>query len=316
MNQSKAKLRHEIPITISGPSDDKSKSSGVHPANSYDMATEQQSDSSQADTSDIRRAQKLAINITNIDHSVPNRGIRTVIRGDFQTLQEEGEEGLRRLRTYVVAIDLSPESVFALEWSVGVTLRDGDTLICIYAIEDENAKMPADTPSSRGLSDGAQTARDTMSAMDQQTARINAGDGHELQEPDDNEENPEAQAQEGQTQEAQAQGAQEAQENPSMLAPSSFMPATDSRPESNDNEELTEAEAERARAIEDISQTCYRLLRKTRLQVRVVIECIHCRNPKHLIIDAVSFYLSPSLSLSLLSASTDRFRSTELDQSW
>jgi hypothetical protein len=61
-----------------------------------------------------------------------------------------------------------------------------------------------------------------------------------------------------------------------------------SRSNSVDNRVLSRNEAERSRAIEGISQTCVRLLRKTMLQVRVAVEVIHCKSPKHLLTEAVS----------------------------
>lgn len=54
------------------------------------------------------------------------------------------------------------------------------------------------------------------------------------------------------------------------------------------------AETERRRAIEDISQRCMYLLRKTRLQVRVVVEVFHCKSPRHMITEVIDF-LTPTL---------------------
>ncbi|KAF2478524.1 hypothetical protein BDY17DRAFT_258795 [Neohortaea acidophila] len=54
------------------------------------------------------------------------------------------------------------------------------------------------------------------------------------------------------------------------------------------------AESERRRALEDITACCIRLLRKTRLQVRVVVEVFHCKSPRHIITEVIDF-LSPTL---------------------
>ncbi len=65
---------------------------------------------------------------------------------------------------------------------------------------------------------------------------------------------------------------------------------------SPDTRNMPRAERERMRATEDITHRCVKLLRKTRLQVRVVVEVIHCKSPKHLITEVVSllflYYLS------------------------
>lgn len=58
-----------------------------------------------------------------------------------------------------------------------------------------------------------------------------------------------------------------------------------------DSRALSKAEADRAHAIDGLTQTCVRLMRKTKLQVRVAVEVIHCKSPKHLITEAVSFVL-------------------------
>ena len=49
------------------------------------------------------------------------------------------------------------------------------------------------------------------------------------------------------------------------------------------------AEAERVKAVETVSDTCVKLLRKTLLQVRIAVEVIHCKSPKLLVTEAVSF---------------------------
>jgi hypothetical protein len=262
MAQSKAKMSSEPAISIIGPGGERlaPKKGGVHPNTSYDHAASgmNSANSSDADISDIRRAQKLSINLSHIDTSVRNRVIRTILRGDFSTMQEEAEEGLRRQRLYLVATDLSDEAVYALEWTIGTILRDGDTLLAIYAVDEETGtgkSIDADSISSVQIGEGAKAAQDTVDAMTSQTEKMNQGPS-----------------------------------TPSLLAPASYLPATstDSRPGSVDSRMLSKADLERQRAIEDISSTCVRLLRKTKLQVRVAIEVIHCKSPKHLITEAVS----------------------------
>lgn len=262
MAQSRAKIRSSEPaISIIGPDGERlgSKKGVVHPNTSYDHAASSlhSADSSDADITDIRRAQKLSINMSQIDTSVPNRVIRTILRGDFSTMQQEAEEDLRRQRLYLVATDLSDEAVYALEWTIGTILRDGDTLLAIYAVDEETGTGKGiDTDgSSEQVGEGARAAQDAVDAMTSQTETMNIGPV-----------------------------------TPPLLTPATFMPATStqSRPGSVDARMLSKAELERQRAIEDISSTCVRLLRKTKLQVRVVIEVIHCKSPKHMITEAVN----------------------------
>ncbi|KAF9219177.1 adenine nucleotide alpha hydrolases-like protein [Gyrodon lividus] len=59
----------------------------------------------------------------------------TVIQGD-------PEASGRRKRTYVVASDLSEESRYAVEWGIGTVLRDGDEMLIVTVVENENKVDP------------------------------------------------------------------------------------------------------------------------------------------------------------------------------
>ncbi|KIJ61146.1 hypothetical protein HYDPIDRAFT_177188 [Hydnomerulius pinastri MD-312] len=48
----------------------------------------------------------------------------------------------RRKRTYVVASDLSEESRYAVEWGIGTVLRDGDEMLIVTVVENENKVDP------------------------------------------------------------------------------------------------------------------------------------------------------------------------------
>lgn len=51
---------------------------------------------------------------------------------------------------------------------------------------------------------------------------------------------------------------------------------------------MGKAEKERYQACVEVSDRCVKLLRKTRLQVRAVVEVFHCKSPKHMITEVVS----------------------------
>ncbi|KKA20015.1 Universal stress protein family domain protein [Rasamsonia emersonii CBS 393.64] len=241
---------------------------GVHPNTSFDhtasMVNTPVGSDDEADLSDIRQAQNLSIYMSSVDNSIPDRAIRTIIRGDFPRFQREAAEGLRRQRKYLVATDLSDESVYALEWTIGTILRDGDTLFAVYAIADESAGG-VDINSVQ-IGEGAKVMQDTADVVGKQTEKT----------------------------------ALRFQANAASLIPHALASyfGSDSRSNSRNNSvdarALSRAEAERARAIEGISQTCVRLLRKTMLQVRVAVEVIHCKSPKHLLTEAIDG-LEPTL---------------------
>ncbi|KAK2758267.1 hypothetical protein FQN54_004112 [Arachnomyces sp. PD_36] len=257
------------------------KKSGVHPTTSFDYtasaANTPAGSEDEADLCDLKKAQNLSINMSTIDNSIPNRVIRTIVRGDFALVQEEADQGHLRQRKYLVATDLSEESVYALEWTIGTILRDGDTLYAVYAVDEETGTgnkaisgSEVDTCVPVQIGEGAKLMEDTAAIIGSQTITstpVPAG-------------NPGASA----------------PTFPSPHTSSSRLGVadTDSKSGSVDSRVMSKPEMERFNAAERISQTCVRLLRKTRLQVRVAVEVIHCKSPKHMITEAIDG-LEPTL---------------------
>jgi nucleotide-binding universal stress UspA family protein len=254
----------EPEITVTGPPGDKLKSykPGIHPYTSFDEGasgfnTPVDSDA-EADFTDIKRAQKLSVNMTSIVSTpATSRCVRTIYRGDFAKMQQEAHDNQRRVRKYLVATDLSEEAAHALEWTIGTVLRDGDTLLAIYCVDEELGIAPNEP----------------------------GGDDSQLHA------------------QAAAIAATTKSGNPIPVLPSvlvanplaaAFKLETNSASASPMGRGRAKAEQERYRAVQDITDRVSKLLRKTRLQVKVVIEVIHCKSPKHLITEVID-YLSPTL---------------------
>lgn len=227
----------------------------IHPQTSFDIPTPATQSvagtpygsEDEAERDEIHRAQQLGISMSAIDNRVPNRSIRTIIRGNFASLQEEADGGRRRQRKYLVATDLSEESVYALEWTIGAVLRDGDTMYALYAVhEDANT-------SSVQVGEGAKAMQDAAAVVGSQT--------------------------------------KEATQNSGRYILGRLGPGNTSKSSSVDARASSLAEAERVRAVETVSNTCVKLLRKTLLQVRIAVEVIHCKSPKLMITEAVSLPL-------------------------
>lgn len=237
----------------------------VHPHSAYDHGVSAASTPMHSDDeehlSDVRRAQRLTLTVSPI-HSTPSahRTIRQIIRGDYVHLQSEAEQGHRRQRVYLVATDLSPEAEYALEWTIGTILRDGDTLLALYAVDEESSSGGSDGVE---IGHGAESIRDTADIVHNLPAeRLASGAGkHPLSKSD-----------------ASAK----------LTTPRS------------------KAENQRFQATTDISDRCIRLLRKTRLQVRVVVEVFHCKSPRHMITEVVrlSLFLSLPIPSHLIHAMT------------
>ncbi|MCJ1388388.1 hypothetical protein MMC18_001235 [Xylographa bjoerkii] len=262
-------------ITVSGPSGEKPfaerlsrRNSGVHPNTNYNSQISGGSSPATSDSeelSDIRRAQRLIINQSPVDSSVQHRVIRTIVRGEYSRMVEEAAGGSRRIRKYLVATDLSSEAAYALEWTIGTVLRDGDSLYAIYAVDEEvGTKQTGETETMEGLpvGQGGVAMQETTAMVD----RLTVATQNKL-----------------------------SKNSPSPLAGPALLPdGQESRAASTDSRSMSRADQERFHAIELISQTCIKFLRKTRLQVRVGVEVIHCKSPKHMITEAIDV-LDPTL---------------------
>ena len=208
---------------------------------------------------DIRQAQKLNVICSSIDSTIPHRLIQTIFRGRFLDMLKESEEGTRRIRDYLIATDLSEEAFYALEWTIGTVLRDGDTLYAIYAMDDETGT--AKTGDAVPIGEGGKAMQDTTAVMEKMTAATKKGALMSL---------------------------------PSSLSKAAFR--TSSRSSSavrSDSDTHAKAAQDRLHALEKLSETCLGFLRGTGLQVRVVIEVIHCKSSRHMITEAVSSSRNP-----------------------
>ncbi len=210
----------------------------------------------EADLTDIKRAQKLSFALTQIISSPDSpRTVQIITRGEYAKIVHEAEEDHgAHPRKYLVASDLSDESTHALEWAIGTVLRDGDTLLAIYCMDEETSILSTDT----------QLIPDDPKLMKEQAAAI-----HNITSSSKTQVTAASQSRGGET---------------ASISPS---PAPSSR-------ERSKAEEERYRAAQDITDRVTKLLRKTRLQVRVIVEVLHCKNPKHLITEVID-YVDPTL---------------------
>jgi hypothetical protein len=241
-------------ISVEGPDGEKMarrKSTDVHPHTSFDQDNSRVSTPISSDAEDhlaeIRSAQQLALTITPIQSSPEaHRCVRQIIRGEYNDFAEEAQKGLRRQRVYLVSTDLSDEAAYALEWTIGTVLRDGDTLLAVYAV-DEEVGVATDglgTPVSQGT-----TGRQESDHL----KRTLSGHGDIPQKP-------------------------------GVSALSTSIMAAEA-----DVSKMGKAEKDRYQACVEVSDRCIKLLKKTRLQARVVVEVFHCKSPKHMITEVVGF---------------------------
>ncbi|KAG5914610.1 hypothetical protein E4U42_000404 [Claviceps africana] len=272
-------LEPEIRITTSSGESANSKPSkggGIHPKTSYDQnpasATPSTFDSDEeADMDDIARAQKLSFSMTNV-LSAPesHRSIRIIYRGDYTKIVQAAEEDKQRVRKYLVATDLSDESTHALEWAIGTVLRDGDTLIAIYCVDEETARVTGD----------GSLVPDEPKAMREQAAAINTvANAKGISAPV----SPVFPVFELRRASAlQLRGDSTGRRTPG------------SSPAPSNRCDTQRAVEERSRAVQEMTDKVLRLLRKTRLQVRVIVEVLHCKNPRHLITEVIDL-INPTL---------------------
>lgn len=154
---------------------------------------------------------------------------------------------------YLVATDLSEEAAYALEWTIGTVLRDGDTLLAVYAVDEEMGTGGENN--SIAIGEGAKVMTDAAAIV------RTLSNQHTLAVPDP------------------------ATRGSSVADNSS---PDRSKPEGSlDVNNMDKAERERYFAAEEITDRCVKLLRKTKLQTRVVVEVFHCKSPKHMITEVV-----------------------------
>lgn len=265
--QYRSLLEPEIKITNSSGDLLKPTRSGIHPNTSYDQYTLSANPSlidsdEEADMDDIMRAQKLSFTMTNIlDNPEAHRSIRIIYRGEYHKIAQAAEEEHQRPRKYLVATDLSDESTHALEWAIGTVLRDGDTLIAIYCVDEET-----------GIVTDNNHVPDDPKAMREQAAAINT-------------------VANSKTTPAPISPVTDFQRK-HLRAGSGGTPGTSPSPSMRGDG--NKAAAERHHAIQDMTTRVLRLLRKTKLQVRVIVEVLHCKNPRHLITEVIDL-ISPTL---------------------
>ncbi|KAL2019894.1 hypothetical protein VTK56DRAFT_9069 [Thermocarpiscus australiensis] len=271
-------LFDEPEITVTNPSGERVKHSKpvIHPATSFDFPPRSGSrtpidSDTEADLTDIKRAQKLSFSMTRImDTPEAHRTIQIIIRGEYSKLVQEAEEEHRLPRKYLVATDLSDESTHALEWAVGTVLRDGDTLLAIYCVDEETGTgIAASGDGAGGGGGGSGAVPDEPKAMREQAAAINAVAASRTPVTPSGTNLP-------------LLGAAQASSDSSSVSPGPS------------GRERSKAEEERCRAVREISERVTKLLRKTRLQVRVIVEVLHCKNPKHLITEVIDL-VNPTL---------------------
>ncbi len=227
----------------------------------------------------IQKAKRLAINISPVDSSVPNRDFRVVLRGDWHGHQQEAQAGHRASRLYLVCSDLSVEASYAMEWVVGTMMRDGDTLLAIYAIEDDSTGKATEEQKDVLTAEGAQAGKDTANVMETLTRQTTQGGGTSV----------------------------------GLNSQNKYIPATEaeSLTGSVDARKVSKKQMERLRAIDFLIEHFLKLVRKTPLEIRCSVEVIQCKSPKHLILGAVSPSPKPATeSPSLTSLQIDTLEPT------
>ncbi|KAG4305047.1 hypothetical protein PORY_001722 [Pneumocystis oryctolagi] len=85
------------------------------------------------DSDECRKVQNMKIDMGTIIFT-EDRTIRTIKRGEYSPSYSES----RRVRSYLVPIDLSSESLYALEWAIGTIVRDYDTMMIVEAIDKDD----------------------------------------------------------------------------------------------------------------------------------------------------------------------------------
>lgn len=297
------------------------KKSGIHPRTSYDdsgpNAVTPFGSDDEEELDDIQKAQRLEMNVSPVS-SDPRRHrcIRQIMRGDYRGIANEAAQGLRRQRMYLVATDLSEEAAYALEWTIGTVLKDGDTLFAIYAAESGDVGESTDDMSKGALSKLTSTGDMSSSAVDIGEGANMMNDTAEMVRMLSNTQDavilPADQAySHHRTGSSVGKDSSRLDPNHRQSSPGprslSRAPPQVQKLRRTDFTGMTASEKERWKSTEAITERCISLLRKTKLQVRVVIDVFHCKSPRHMITEVVSSFRpshhnSKALRLALFSS--------------
>ncbi|KAK9461807.1 uncharacterized protein V1516DRAFT_265715 [Lipomyces oligophaga] len=120
----------------------------VHPKTAFDLVDDANKNSPYTSDGeeriDIKKAMRLPIKVSDIESNrEAGRVLRTITRGYADEFKDK--ENVKH-RSYIVATDASSESMYALEWTVGTILRDGNLMYAVYAMEEpeEDKNNPID----------------------------------------------------------------------------------------------------------------------------------------------------------------------------
>ncbi|KAK9367145.1 hypothetical protein V1509DRAFT_567354 [Lipomyces kononenkoae] len=133
----------------------------IHPKTAFDLVEDATKSFNSPYTSDneeaidIKKAVNLPIKVSDIEtNSAAGRVLTTITRGDYETISKDP---MLKKRSYIVATDSSAESLYALEWTIGTILRDGNLMYAVFAIEEPEDAPSAPSPSIADESAAAST---------------------------------------------------------------------------------------------------------------------------------------------------------------
>ncbi|PLW04670.1 hypothetical protein PCANC_28335, partial [Puccinia coronata f. sp. avenae] len=124
-----------LPISFA-PTDPRSLSSSVIPLTQKSSITSRNG-SVRRRTSTLGSRQDLKLTVSRPIYQ-KNRCTITIEHGDWLEVAKKAE----RTRFYLVACDLSDESKYAIEWTIGTVLRQGDECLVIMIIETDSKFDP------------------------------------------------------------------------------------------------------------------------------------------------------------------------------
>lgn len=118
-------------LSINDNSTSATKRKPIHPNTSYhdtNIDAIKTDDEDDDPYEDIKRDMAIIRSVSSED---ANRLICSLQRADYQHVHDAS----RRTRSYLVSVDLSPQAKYALEWTIGTVIRDGDTVRIVHALD-------------------------------------------------------------------------------------------------------------------------------------------------------------------------------------
>jgi nucleotide-binding universal stress UspA family protein len=149
---SRQKLGGNVPTIVKDNSLAATRKKQIRPNTSFtDDSRAVSIQNSDEDAEELARGDRDLTIIESRRAEAEGRLFCTLQRGDYEACFQKA----KRTRQYLIAVDLSPQAKYAIEWAIGTVVRDGDTVRIVHVLDlddKEDRRSEAQQAEQRGAS--------------------------------------------------------------------------------------------------------------------------------------------------------------------